>query len=71
MLAKGSYIAGPDGEWIIAAAVGTECLLVAALERNAARRERQNLDQAGHRSRPGGTRLVVDRRRQSVASFED
>ncbi|MDC8759276.1 carbon-nitrogen hydrolase family protein [Janthinobacterium fluminis] len=67
----GSCIAAPDGTWLIAPAVGDECLLVATLDRAAVRRERQNLDQAGHYARPDVTRLVVDRRRQGVATFEE
>jgi len=67
----GSCIAAPNGEWVIPPSVGTECLLVATLDRNEVRRERQNFDQAGHYSRPDVTRLVVNRRRQNVASFED
>ncbi|CAH1686133.1 hypothetical protein CHELA17_64854 [Chelatococcus asaccharovorans] len=33
--------------------------------------ERQNMDFAGHYARPDVTRLIVDRRRQSVARFQD
>ena len=66
----GSCIAGPDGEWIIAPVVDQECLLVATLDRNQVRRERQNFDVTGHYSRPDVTRLVVNRQRQSLVQFE-
>lgn len=72
MLANGgSCIAGPDGEWIIAPVADQECLLVATLDRNQVRRERQNFDVTGHYSRPDVTRLVVNRSRQSIVEFED
>jgi len=50
---------------------GREHLIVAALDHREVRRERQNFDVAGHYARPDVTRLVVDRRRQSLASFRD
>jgi len=37
----GSCIAAPNGEWVIPPSVGTECLLVATLDRNEVRRERR------------------------------
>lgn len=67
----GSCIAGPDGAWVVPPVIGREQLVVATLDHRAVRRERQNLDQAGHYARPDVTRLVVDRRRQSMVSFED
>ncbi|WP_158932360.1 carbon-nitrogen hydrolase family protein [Acidisphaera sp. S103] len=67
----GSCIAGPDGSWVIAPVTGREELLVATIDHREVRRERQNFDQAGHYARPDVTRLVVDRRRQGVASFQD
>jgi nitrilase len=67
----GSCIAAPDGTWVVPPVTGREELIVAALDRRQVRRERQNFDPAGHYSRPDVTRLVVDRRRQSLVSFED
>jgi nitrilase len=67
----GSCIAGPDGEWIIAPVVDQECLLIATLDINEVRRERQNFDVTGHYSRPDVTRLIVNRERQSLVKFED
>lgn len=67
----GSCIAGPDGEWVVEPVTGREELIVAELDHRTVRRERQNFDPAGHYGRPDVTRLIVDRRRQSLASFED
>lgn len=67
----GSCIAGPDGRWVVEPVTGREHLVVATLDHREVRRERQNFDLAGHYARPDVTRLVVDRRRQSLASFQD
>ncbi len=67
----GSCIAGPDGRWVVEPVTGREQLIVATLDHREVRRERQNFDPAGHYARPDVTRLVVDRRRQSLASFQD
>lgn len=67
----GSCIAGPDGAWVVEPVTGRENLLVATLDHREVRRERQNFDPAGHYARPDVTRLVVDRRRQSLALFQD
>ncbi|KAK4501913.1 hypothetical protein PRZ48_007722 [Zasmidium cellare] len=67
----GSCIAGPDGEWVVEPITGREELVVATLNHREVRRERQNFDLAGHYARPDVTRLVVDRRRQGLAAFED
>lgn len=67
----GSCIAAPNGEWLVPPAVGEECLLVATLDRREVRRERQNLDHAGHSGRPDVIRLAVNRERIGIAAFED
>ncbi len=67
----GSCIAGPDGAWVVPPVTGREHLVLATLDHREVRRERRNFDVAGHYARPDVTRLVVDRRRQSPASFQD
>lgn len=67
----GSCIAGPDGEWIVPPVVGAEELIVATLEKRVVLRERQTFDPAGHYCRPDVTRLIVNRERQTIASFRD
>jgi len=67
----GSCIAGPNGAWVAPPVTGREHLIVAMLDHREVRRERQNFDLAGHYARPDVTRLVVDRRRHSLASFQD
>lgn len=67
----GSGIAMPDGQWLIAPVADTEALLVATLDHAMVRRERQNLDVAGHYSRPDVLNLHVDRRRQSTVTLAD
>ncbi len=67
----GSCIAGPDGAWIVEPADGAEQLTVATLDHAAVRRERQNFDPVGHYARPDVTQLLVDRRRQTTATFTD
>ena len=67
----GSCIAAPDGSWVLPPLVGEESLRYAELDPAFVRRERQNFDPSGHYSRPDVTRLIVNRARQSLASFED
>lgn len=67
----GSCIANPDGSWLIEPQSGSEELLVAELDHEFVRRERQNFDPAGHYSRPDVTRLEVNRTRQTTVVFKD
>jgi nitrilase len=48
-----------------------ERLEVAVLDRRLVMAERHNFDPAGHYARPDVTRLEVDRRRQTLASFSE
>ncbi len=67
----GSCIAAPDGSWVVPPVAHEERLIVATLDHQRVREERQNFDPAGHYSRPDVTRLVVNRQRQSTVAFED
>jgi nitrilase len=65
----GSCIAGPDGEWVVEPVVGEERLIVASLDHQRVRAERQNFDPAGHYARPDVTWLTVNRERQSTLTI--
>ena len=67
----GSCIALPTGEWLLEPEAGHESLRIAELDHRIVLQERQNMDVAGHYSRPDVTRLIVNRKRQSTASFSD
>jgi len=67
----GSCIAAPDGSWVLPPVIHDIGIRYAVLDPAMVRRERQNFDPAGHYSRPDVTRLTVNRRRQSLADFED
>jgi nitrilase len=62
----GSCLAGPNGEWVIEPVVKEEILVTAELEHQRIREERQNFDPAGHYSRPDVTRLILNRKRQTL-----
>lgn len=59
----GSCIASPDGTWLVEPVVGREELIVADLDLNRVREERQNFDPAGHYARPEVLGLRVERGR--------
>ena len=67
----GSCIAAPTGEWLLEPQVGDESLFVVELDHQQVLEERQNLDVAGHYSRPDVTRLIVNRKRQITVEFSD
>ena len=67
----GSCIAGPDGEWIVEPITGKEELIVATLNHGTVAKERQNFDPSGHYARPDVTKLIVDRKRQTIVEFID
>jgi nitrilase len=67
----GSCLAAPTGEWLLEPEVNTESLRVVELDHRLVLEERHSLDVAGHYSRPDVTRLIVDRKRQTTAEFDD
>jgi nitrilase len=67
----GSCIAAPDGIWLVAPVENEEKLIVATLEHQKVREERQNFDAAGHYSRADVLQLVVNRKRQSILQIHE
>ncbi|MBS1794929.1 MAG: carbon-nitrogen hydrolase family protein [Acidobacteria bacterium] len=67
----GTCLAGPDGEWLIAPVGTEEKLLTFTLDHRRVREERQNLDVAGHYTRPDVLRLTVNRERQQIVELRD
>jgi nitrilase len=67
----GSCLAAPDGTWIIPPVIDKEVVLVATIDHQQVRAERQNFAPSGHYSRPDVTQLAVNRQRQEIAKFID
>lgn len=67
----GSCVAGPDGKWVLEPVTGSDSLSVVEIDHSRVLEERHSLDVVGHYSRPDVTRLVVNRKRQTTAEFDD
>ena len=67
----GSCIAAPDGQWLLPPVTHREELLLADLDLDRVRAERQNFDPFGHYSRPDVLELIVRRRRKTGLRIED
>ena len=67
----GTCLAAPNGEWIIEPLATEEKLVIAEINHRRVREERQNLDIAGHYSRPDILQLKVNRERQKIILIED
>jgi nitrilase len=67
----GSCVAGPGGEWVLAPVTDSESLSIVEIDHARVLEERHSLDVVGHYSRPDVTRLIVNRKRQTTAEFDD
>ena len=67
----GSCVALPTGEWLLEPVVDKESLEVVELDHRCVLEERHSLDPAGHYSRPDVTQMIVNRKRQTTAEFDD
>lgn len=67
----GTCLAAPDGEWLIEPFCNEEKLIIAEINHQKVREERQNLDLAGHYSRPDVLQLKVNRERQKIVIIDE
>jgi nitrilase len=67
----GSCVAAPDGRWVVEPVANEERLILATLDHERIREERQNFDPAGHYARPDVLQLSVNRQRQSTIDLID
>ncbi|WND02697.1 carbon-nitrogen hydrolase family protein [Temperatibacter marinus] len=67
----GSCIAAPNGHWLVAPIGSDEEIIYADIDAGLVRQERQNFDSSGHYSRPDVFELKVNRKRQTITTFED
>ncbi len=71
MYPGGSAVAAPDGEWLVKPVYEEETLVLADVDVDRVRGERENFDPAGHYFRPDVIEVSVNRRRHSPAQFRD
>lgn len=70
MASGGTCIAAPDGTWVAEPLANEERVIIATLDHQRVREERQNFDAVGHYARPDVLQLVVNRERQRAIRFD-
>ena len=65
----GTCIANPDATWLCEPVADEERIVIATIEHQRVREERQNFDPTGHYGRPDVLQLVVNRARQASVVF--